>query len=63
METYTNKKITVFGANRSGIAITNLLHGSWWQDYQSLIHARKMNYHEELIQLDGLDIELFSWWT
>lgn len=56
--TYTNKNITIFGANRSGIAITNLLHGFGCNI--SITDSRKKNeLSDELLQLDDLDIEYF----
>lgn len=58
MGTYTNKKITVFGANRSGIAIANLLHGFGCKI--SITDSRKKDeLSDELVQLDKLEINYF----
>lgn len=58
MGSYTTKKITVFGANRSGIAITNLLHGFGCKI--SITDSRKKDeLSDELIQLEGLEIDYF----
>ena len=58
MEKYTNKNITVFGANRSGIAIANLLHR--FGNKISITDSRiKNELSEELLQLDELAIEFF----
>ncbi len=55
---YTNKKITVFGANRSGIAITNLLHGFGCKI--AITDSRKKNeLSDELVQLEELEIDYF----
>ena len=55
---YTNKKITVFGANRSGIAIANLLHG--FGGKISITDSRKKDeLSDDLVQLDELEIEFF----
>ncbi|MCG9129218.1 UDP-N-acetylmuramoyl-L-alanine--D-glutamate ligase [Candidatus Poribacteria bacterium] len=58
MNSFNNKKITVFGANRSGIAIATLLHGLGSKI--SITDARnKDELLDELAQLEGLEIEYF----
>ncbi|RKU26031.1 UDP-N-acetylmuramoyl-L-alanine--D-glutamate ligase [Candidatus Poribacteria bacterium] len=58
MGTYNNKKITVFGANRSGIAIAILLHGNGAKI--SITDSRKKDeLSDELRQLNELEIDFF----
>ncbi len=58
LDNLKGKQVTIFGANRSGIAIATLLYGQG--AHITLTDSRDADsLSEELVQLDGIPIQLF----